>query len=216
MTHSKRQTTGTLYVIAAPSGAGKTSLTRALAQSMPQLQISVSHTTRSKRADEQQGVHYWFVSQDEFKGMIQKEAFLEHAQVFGHYYGTSRQWVEEQLQAGVDVILEIDWQGARQVQLLFPSSRSIFILPPSFELLQQRLETRQQDEQSIIEQRLAGASAEVAHYPEFDYLVVNDVFANALSDLQAIIRANRLKREKQVGKYVKLLAELINRHYNSL
>ncbi len=201
-------------MIAAPSGAGKTSLTRALVQTTSQLQISISHTTRGKRADEQHGVHYWFVDPDEFKTMIQAEAFLEYAQVFGHYYGTSRQWVEEQLQAGIDVILEIDWQGARQVQALFPSSCSIFIIPPSPELLRERLQTRRQDASAVIEQRLAGASAEVAHYPEFDYLVVNDVFEKALGDLQAIIHANRLKREKQVVKHVKLLAELINRHYN--
>lgn len=200
---------GVLYVVAAPSGTGKTSLTRALLQTVPDIDISISCTTRPKRPGEEHGKHYFFVTTDEFERMIAEQAFLEYAEVFGHYYGTSKQWVEKHLQAGKDVILEIDWQGAQQVRRVFPQSVHIFILPPSAALLRQRLHTRQQDSVAVIEQRLAAASNEVTHYAEFDYIVVNDQFDVALADLQMIIKANRLQRSRQVVKYARLLAELI-------
>jgi guanylate kinase len=199
---------GTLYVVAAPSGTGKTSLTSALVRTLPEIKISISHTTREQRPGEQHGVHYWFVSATEFKEMLAVDAFLENAEVFGNYYGTSRLWVLQQLQSGMDVILEIDWQGAQQVRKLFPHSVSIFILPPSADLLRKRLQTRQQDHADVIEKRLAAAASEVTHYQEFDYLVVNDSFDDALLDMQAIVRANRLKLPKQLLRWQKLLAEL--------
>ncbi|HVV68091.1 MAG TPA: guanylate kinase [Gammaproteobacteria bacterium] len=199
---------GTLYVIAAPSGTGKTSLTSALVRTLHDIKISISHTTREQRPGEQHGVHYWFVSIAEFKAMLAQDIFLESAEVFGNYYGTSRHWVLQQLESGTDVILEIDWQGAQQVRKLFPQSVSIFILPPSADLLRKRLQTRQQDHVEVIEKRLAAAASEVAHYREFDYLVVNDSFDDALLDMQAIVRANRLILSKQLQRNQKLLAEL--------
>lgn len=205
---------GTLYVIAAPSGAGKTSLTTALIKTLPNIGISVSHTTRSPRPGEEHAKDYFFVPTAEFEAMIASGDFLEYAQVFGNYYGTTHRWVENRLQQGWDVILEIDWQGARQVRQLFPQSVQIFILPPSANLLKQRLCNRKQDELNVIEQRLAAASEEVAHYRDFDYIVVNDVFDSALQDLQAIITATRLKTAMQTQKHAKLLAELIKSTYN--
>ncbi|MFT3742320.1 MAG: guanylate kinase [Gammaproteobacteria bacterium] len=207
MTHS-----GTLYVVAAASGTGKTSLTQALVQRLPNIGISVSFTTRTQRPGEIQGVHYWFVSLAEFQTMIANDAFLEYAQVFGNYYGTSKQWVEQQLQTSQDVILEIDWQGARQVRLLFPEAVSIFILPPSVALLRERLQKRQQDQAQVIETRLAGSPAEISHFKEFDYLVVNDAFEEALRDLEAVVRATRLKQPRQTVKWRGLLEELLEMH----
>lgn len=205
------QTPGTLYVIAAPSGTGKTSLVDSLVQKMTDLKLSISYTTRPQRAKEQDGVHYWFVNQAEFEAMIAKGVFLEYARVFGldNYYGTSRDWVEQQLQQGQDVILEIDWQGARQIRSLFPEAVTIFILPPSLELLQQRLQSRNQDDADIIAKRLAAAGSELSHYDEFDYIVINDVFEKALNDLEAIIRATRLSKKKQIPHYEHLLRDLL-------
>ncbi len=200
--------TGTLYVIAAPSGTGKTSLTSALVRTLTHIKISISHTTREQRPGEQHGVHYWFTSVAEFKKMIAENEFLEYAEVFGNYYGTSKQWVAQQLKSGLDVVLEIDWQGAQQVRKIFPQSLSIFILPPSADLLRKRLQTRKQDSAAIIEKRLAESANEVAHYHEFDFLVVNDNFDDALLDIQAIVRANRLKLSNQSLRWQKLLAEL--------
>jgi guanylate kinase len=199
---------GTLFVIAAPSGAGKTSLTRALIQTMPNIELSISHTTRPQRPAEEVSKDYFFVDQTQFEDMIVQDAFLEHAQVFGFYYGTTRAWVEKKLAEGMDIILEIDWQGAEQVRKAFPDSIQIFILPPTPELLRQRLQNRNQDETDVIEKRLAEAGFEVAHYRAFDYIVINDVFENALGDLQSIVRANRLKTRGQAKRYAKLLAEL--------
>lgn len=210
MTEDPHLYPGTLYVISAPSGAGKTSLTRALVQNTSSLRISISHTTRAQRANEQHGVHYWFINQDQFQDMCDAHHFLEHAQVFGHSYGTSRLWVEEQLQQGIDVILEIDWQGARQVKLSFPQAVTVFILPPSAALLRERLQHRQQDSLAVIEQRLAASPQEMAHYYEFDYLIVNDVFSEALADLQAIVRCHRLKQPIQAQKWSELLKELVS------
>ena len=210
MKPSSNQTmSGTLFIVAAPSGTGKTSLTHALVNSLQDIEISISHTTRVQRPGEQHGVHYWFVNPDEFGTMIEEGMFLEYAKVFDYYYGTSKHWVEERLKSGVDVILEIDWQGAEQVCKLFGNALSIFILPPSLSLLRQRLQFRQQDAEVIIERRLAGVKEEVSHYQSFDYIVINDVFEVALNDLISIVRAHRLLRAKQALKYAPLLAELI-------
>lgn len=202
---------GTLYVIAAPSGAGKTSLVNALVKVNDNIKVSISHTTRPKRPGEQEGVDYYFVSKSEFEGMIAKHCFLEYAEVYGHYYGTSREWVEKQLQQDIDVILEIDWQGAQQVRKLYPASQSIFILPPSRQILKARLMDRNQDSEQVIEQRLAAADSDIAHYHEFDYLVVNNIFETALVDLQTILHANRLRQGRQAQKFKGLLSELLKK-----
>ncbi|WP_299734544.1 guanylate kinase [uncultured Endozoicomonas sp.] len=183
---------GTLYIIAAPSGAGKTSLVKAMVESTPHVRVSVSHTTREIRPGEQDGVNYHFISLDGFREMMDKSMFLEHAEVFGNFYGTSEHWVREQLKKGEDVILEIDWQGAQQVRKLMPDAVSIFILPPSLEALRERLIGRATDDLSIIERRMSQAVSEMSHYGEFDYLVINDEFDLALRDLQTIIRSQRL------------------------
>lgn len=204
---------GTLYIISAPSGAGKTSLVKRLISEMTDLTVSVSHTTRSMRDGEQHGRDYFFVSVDEFRAMIERHAFLEHAQVFDNFYGTARQTVENNLASGLDVILEIDWQGAQQVRRMIPASRSIFILPPSIDVLRQRLQGRGQDSGEVIARRMRDAVTEMSHYAEFDYLVVNDDFQQALSELKSIIVANRLSRERQRQKLVDLLPELLGRVY---
>lgn len=183
---------GKLYIIAAPSGAGKTSLVKAMVQSTPHVRVSVSHTTREMRPGEQDGVNYHFTSVESFKEMLGAGVFLEHAEVFGNYYGTSETWVREQLDKGEDVILEIDWQGARQVCKLMPEAVTIFILPPSLEALRERLTGRGTDADEIIERRMSLAVTEMSHYDEFDYLVINDEFDLALRDLQTIIRSRRL------------------------
>ncbi|MCC6202462.1 MAG: guanylate kinase [Gammaproteobacteria bacterium] len=183
---------GSLFVIAAPSGAGKTSLVKALVATVPGLRISVSHTTRAPRDGEAEGVDYFFVAPHQFQRMVETDALLEHATVFGRSYGTSRAFVERELAAGTDVILEIDWQGARTVRRLHPAAISIFILPPSLASLRRRLESRGKDDNGIIEQRMAQAQQELSHYAEFDYLVVNDDFTQAIADLTAIIHASRL------------------------
>lgn len=202
---------GTIYVIAAPSGGGKTSLVNALLGVMDNIKVSVSYTTRAQRPGEQNDLNYHFVDHETFQQMSSQGVFLEQALVHGHYYGTSRHWVEEQLAAGIDVILEIDWQGARQIRLFYPQqSTSIFILPPSLAILASRLTARRQDAEHVIEQRLAMAGSEMAHCDEFDYWVVNDVFEHALLDLQAIIRANRLRRPVQSIRHARLLAELLS------
>lgn len=201
--------TGTLFIIAAASGTGKTSLAKALADSMPNIKISISHTTRSIREKEQNGVHYFYVDRITFENMLKESAFLEHAQVFGNYYGTTRAFVAQQLQQGYDIILDIDWQGAQQVRQLFPSCINIFLLPPSKQVLKQRLERRGRDTQEVIERRYALASSEIAHYNEFDYLIINDCFATALQDLQAIVRAQRLRKEIQIQRHRALLEELL-------
>jgi guanylate kinase len=202
--------TGTLYIVAAPSGAGKTSLVKSLVETTPGVVVSVSHTTRPPRPGEQDGAHYHFVSPATFDAMLAKDAFLEHAQVFGNRYGTSRAAVSARLEAGLDVILEIDWQGARQVRALEPDSTTIFVLPPSREALRQRLANRGQDSPEIIEQRMAAALDELSHYAEFDYLVVNDEFSAALEALRAIVIANRQRRETQLTRQRELLTALLS------
>ncbi len=201
--------TGTLYTVSAPSGAGKTSLVNALIDSTDALQVSISHTTRAKRPGEADGVDYHFIGEQEFLAMLEQAAFLEHANVFGHLYGTSQQWVEAQLAAGIDVILEIDWQGAAQVKRLRPDTRSIFILPPSRLTLLQRLTARGQDDAQTIDGRMAKAVEEMSHYIESDFLVVNDDFDRALLNLQAIIRCHRLATDKQQESLESLLKQLL-------
>ncbi|WP_028241413.1 guanylate kinase [Stutzerimonas azotifigens] len=202
-------TSGTLYIVSAPSGAGKTSLVKALIESQPQIRVSVSHTTRAMRPGEVDGVNYHFVSREEFLERLSRNEFLEHAEVFGNLYGTSQRWLEETLAEGYDLILEIDWQGAQQVRRLMPQARSIFILPPTQEALRQRLTSRGQDSDEIIERRMREAVSEMSHYAEYDYLVINDEFAHALADLAAIFRANQLRQEAQQRRYAALLQQLL-------
>ncbi len=200
---------GTLYIISAPSGAGKTSLVKELLKLEPKVTVSVSHTTREKRPGEQDGVDYFFIDQQSFLDMAGSSAFLEYAQVFDNYYGTSQQHVEQQLLKGYDVILEIDWQGARQIRKLFPDSQSIFILPPSLEALRERLTSRGQDEDAVIKRRMRDAVNEMSHYAEFDYLVVNDDFQVALNELRCIFVANRLRQLQQERNLEQRLIELL-------
>ena len=202
---------GTLFVISAPSGAGKTSLVSEMLRQDSRLGVSVSHTTRPMREGEQDGVNYHFVSRDEFEAMIARGDFLEHADVFGNYYGTSQVWVRETLATGQDVILEIDWQGAKQVRRLIPECVSVFIVPPSAEVLRQRLVGRGTDAADVVERRLAEAEEECRHAVEFDYLVVNDDFSTALADLLAIVRSRRLQITTQQQRYGELLAGLSGR-----
>jgi guanylate kinase len=178
---------GRLFVIAAPSGAGKTSLVKALLASEPRLRLSVSHTTRKRRPTEEDGREYHFVSVPQFERLVARGEFLEHARVFDNFYGTARGYVEEQLRQGHDVILEIDWQGAQQVRRAMPQAVSIFILPPSRRALAERLARRATDPPEIIARRLRDAAADMAHYREFDYVIVNDDFAQAVSDLRRIV-----------------------------
>lgn len=203
-------TAGTLYIVAAPSGAGKTSLVKSLVETTPGIAVAVSHTTRPPRPGERDGEHYHFIPLAAFEAMVAEGAFLEHAQVFGNRYGTSRAAVLSQLQAGLDVILEIDWQGARQVRALMPDSSSVFILPPSREALRQRLAGRGQDSPEVIERRMAASLNELSHYAEFDYLVINDDFAAALETLRAIVIANRQRRATQLERQRELLRMLLS------
>lgn len=198
-----------LFVVAAPSGAGKTSLVREVVATLPGVVVSVSHTTREPRPQEAHGVDYFFIKPDEFASMVQQNAFLEHAEVFGYYYGTSRQFVTTQLEKGLDVILEIDWQGARQIKALFPEAVTVFILPPSEEALRERLMHRAQDSSAVIERRMLAAKQELSHYAEFDYLFVNERFADAKAVLSAIILARRHRLTQQNQQLVKLLNELL-------
>lgn len=202
-------TTGTLYIVSAPSGAGKTSLVKALLDHDPRIRVSVSHTTRAMRPGEQDGVNYHFVDREQFTAMIERGEFLEHAQVFDNFYGTSQAWVEQTLAAGSDLILEIDWQGAQQVRRLMPQARSIFILPPTQEALRHRLTGRGQDSAETIELRMREAVSEMSHYVEYDYLVINDDFAHALDDLKTIVRANQLLSVQQSQRHAGLLGELL-------
>lgn len=199
---------GTLYIISAPSGAGKTSLVKALLDELSFVRVSVSHTTRPMRPGEADGVNYHFTAHADFQAMIKRGDFLEHAEVFGNYYGTSHPWVKETLAQGHDLILEIDWQGAQQVRRLAPAARSIFILPPSREALRQRLTTRGQDTEEIIEQRMQQAATEISHYVEYDYLIINDDFAEALAELKSIFIAGQLKQGCQQQRHAELLSRL--------
>ncbi len=201
---------GTLYIISAPSGAGKSSLLRALLDaSGDELALSVSHTTRAPRPGEVNGRDYHFIDTGTFRDMIAGGDFLEHAEVFDNFYGTSRGSVQAQLAAGQDVILEIDWQGARQVRKLMPQCIGIFILPPSREALRERLQNRGQDDATVIERRMRDAISEMSHYDEYDYLIINDDFQVARDELTAIVLSRRLRLPVQVGRQAGLLAGLL-------
>ncbi|MEQ6340937.1 MAG: guanylate kinase [Gammaproteobacteria bacterium] len=200
---------GTLYIISAPSGAGKTSLVKSLVEKTAGISVSISHTTRPMRPGEQDGAHYHFVDQATFGAMIEAGAFVEYARVFDNFYGTSLTGALDKVREGVDVILEIDWQGAQQVRRKIPESVGIFILPPSRAILEQRLRARGQDSDEVIARRTREAVAEMSHHAEFDYLVVNDDFDTALADLQSIVRARRLRMAAQTARQEKLLADLL-------
>jgi len=199
---------GILFILSAASGAGKTSLIAALLEREPNLDLAVSFTTRAPRPGEQDGIHYHFVAQDRFRRMIAAGEFLEHAQVFGNHYGTAEPAVRSQLEQGRDLLLEIDWQGARQVRTCFPGAVSIFILPPSAQALELRLRNRGLDSDQVIADRMTAARSEMSHYAEYDFLVVNDLFDTALNDLICLIRAERLRRSHTERRLGPLLAEL--------
>ena len=201
---------GTLYVISAPSGAGKTSLVKALLEKTENIGVSVSHTTRVMREGEQNGVDYHFIEKSEFEKMVEASAFIEHAEVFDNYYGTATANIEAKLKQGEDVILEIDWQGAAQVRKQLPYSVNIFILPPSQAALEERLRGRGQDSEEIIARRMRDAKNETSHYSEYDYLVVNDDFEDALAELKSIIIARRCRYAAQSERISPLLQELLD------
>ena len=200
---------GKLFIISAASGTGKTTLVTALVKDMPGVIHSVSSTTRAKRDGEIDGVHYNFVSVDEFKAMIGRGAFYEHAEVHGNFYGTSREWVEARLAEGQDVILEIDWQGAAQMRKLMPSCITVFILPPSIAALEARLRGRGKDSEEVIQRRLAAAKGEIAHAPEYDYLIINDQLDQALTELKAVFLAERCKADVQQQRHAGQLRDLL-------
>lgn len=203
------QVKGRLYVVSAPSGAGKTSLIAALLQQVDQLEVSVSHTTRAMRPGEKDGFNYHFVDKSAFQALIEEGVFFEYAEVFGNYYGTSSQAINQRLNAGIDVILEIDWQGAQQVRKQMPEAIGVFILPPSLQALRERLTSRGQDSVDVIEGRMQQAISEMSHWQEYDYLLINDDFFQTLGELKAIFVAKRLESDKQKIKNAALLAELV-------
>ncbi len=200
---------GTLYIISAPSGAGKTSLVKALLPQLSATRLSISYTTRPARAGEVDGVNYFFVDEAKFAQMVAAKNFMEYATVFGYHYGTSHDWVTHALTQGTDVILEIDWQGARVCRMFQPDSLLIFILPPSKAVLQQRLEARRLDSPEVIKRRLSEAAKEMSHSHEYDYIVINDDFSHALAELQAIFVANSLKTQRQLVKNRSILDKIL-------
>lgn len=202
---------GNLYILSAPSGAGKSSLINSLLADLPrnEVRLSISHTTRNPRPAEEDGVHYYFTTHAEFEALIEKDHFLEWAEVFGNYYGTSLPMIEKSLEQGVDVFLDIDWQGARQIRQKVPNVKTIFILPPSREELKNRLVGRGQDSEETIAKRMAEAESEMSHYNEFDYVIVNDDFQQALAELKAILTAERLKLSSQEIRHKALIEQLL-------
>jgi guanylate kinase len=198
---------GNLFVVVAPSGAGKTTLVDALLKREPNIHLSPSWTTRSPRPGEKDGVDYFFVTREKFEEMIGKEEFLEHANVYGNYYGTSRKWIEGELAGDHDVLLEIDWQGAQQLRKLFPHMVGIFILPPSLEELRKRLKSRGKDSPEAIDKRMASARHEISHVLEFEYIIVNENFEVALADLIGVVRAARVSRAQQAVRLAALIDE---------
>mgnify|MGYP001606952555 CR=1 FL=1 len=203
------ETPGTLFIVAAPSGAGKSSIVNAVLARDPRLCLSISFTSRQPRPGERHAEHYNFISADAFKAMVAAGDFFEHALVHGDWKGTARQSVLPQLAAGKDVVLEIDWQGARQVRRLVPDTIGIFILPPSRDALEQRMRSRGQDSEDTIRRRLAAAREEMGHYDEFDYVLVNEVFAEAVDQACAIIAASRVRRPVQQARHAALIEELL-------
>ncbi|MCG6887435.1 MAG: guanylate kinase [Proteobacteria bacterium] len=206
---SSTQVAGALFIFAAPSGAGKTSLVNALLDATTGIEVSVSHTTRAPRPGEQDGTNYHFTDVETFQNMAAAGAFLEHARVFDNYYGTARANIEQRLAVGVDVILEIDWQGARQVREQFPDTVGVFILPPSRTVLEERLRNRGQDSDATIARRMRDAVQEMSHYMEFEYLVINDDFEAALDELRRIVLAHRLRTPAQAARHAALLDSLL-------
>ena len=201
---------GSLFIISAPSGAGKTSLVHALLATNPQINLSVSYTTREPRAGEQDGVAYHFVSRETFLAMAARGEFLESAEVYGNFYGTSQHWISQEIAKDRDILLEIDWQGAAQVRRLFPECISIFILPPSYQALEQRLTGRGKDNSEVIARRMKAASEDVAHVAEFDYVIINDNLNVALSELNAVVLAARLRSTRQLPRHQHLINQLQN------
>ena len=200
---------GTLYIVAAPSGAGKSSIVNAVLARDPNIRLSISFTSRAPRPGERHAEHYHFVDAAEFERMVEAGDFFEHARVHGDWKGTARQSVEPQLASGKDVLLEIDWQGARQVRAKVPGAVSVFILPPSRDALEQRMRVRGQDSEEVIARRLAAAREEMSHYGEFDYVIVNEHFATAVDEMCAIFTASRLRREAQGARHGKLITTLL-------
>ena len=200
---------GLLLVLSSPSGAGKSTLARMLLESDPDITMSVSVTTRTMRPGEEDGVNYHFTDRDSFVRQVEQGRFLEHAEVFGNLYGTSADWVKQTLNGGEDVILEIDWQGATQIRKQLPDAVSIFILPPSLDILAQRLRGRETDDDAVIQRRLDGAQDEMSHFAEFDYLIVNDDFQRALYELEAIVEARRLDTPRQQARLASTLEDLL-------
>lgn len=202
---------GTLYIVSAPSGAGKSSLISALLKDNLRydMKVSVSHTTRPARPGEHDGTHYHFVAIAEFQRLQAENVFLEHAEIFGNFYGTSRLWIEDMLATGTDIFLDIDWQGAQQIRRQLPMAKSIFILPPNREELERRLHTRAQDSKDVISKRMAEAYSEISHFNEYDYVIINDDFDVALNDIKAIVIAERMKQDKQASKYRDMLDRLL-------
>jgi guanylate kinase len=198
-----------LYIISAPSGGGKTSLMKAVVSKMDNLVVSVSYTTRPPRPGEVDGVNYYFVDTQNFNQMLNQGDFLEYAEVFGSFYGTSKRWVDDQIQKNKDVILEIDWQGAAQIRKLYPESTSIFILPPSLDILYDRLKQRKQDSEAVIEKRMTAAKSECKHYQEFDYIVINNNFDTAVAEIESIILSTRLRCDIQSQKHRQLIGKIL-------
>ncbi len=205
---------GSLYIVAAPSGGGKTSLVKKLISDLDNIVVSVSHTTRGIRPGETNGVDYFFVDEPAFNHMVEQADFVEHAQVFDHFYGTSASQITERLRLGVDVVLDIDWQGAAQIRHAFKDAVSVFIIPPSLDALKQRLMNRQQDDIQTISKRMQRACDELSHYSEFDYLIVNDDFEKASDELRAIVISHRLRMVPQAARQEKLLSFLLSSTYN--
>lgn len=205
----KLNSTGQLYIVAAPSGGGKTSLVQALVREIDQIEVSISHTTRDQRSGEIEGKHYFFVSDAAFMKMVEAGEFIEYAIVYDRHYGTSQAQIEARLAHGIDVVLDIDWQGAAQLKSKFSNAISIFILPPSLGALNQRLTERGRDEPEIIQARMDKAHEEMKHFQEFDYLIINEDFSKALNELKSIVVASRLKAPLQVRRHQQLLSLLI-------
>jgi guanylate kinase len=200
---------GQLFIVAAPSGGGKTSLVNQLIRSMSQIELSISHTTRAIRPKEKDGKDYFFVDKPTFENLVQENAFVEHAKVFDNFYGTSKKQIEERLEQGIDIVLDIDWQGAQQIRQIYPQAVGIFLLPPSLETLRERLQNRQQDHADVIERRMQQAHDEMKHFHEFNYLIINQEFDVALAQLKSIVVAERLKKDIQMIRQRKLLSFLL-------
>jgi guanylate kinase len=204
-------TTGNLFIVSAPSGAGKSSLVNALLEADPRIRLSISYTTRAPRPGEENGVHYHFITVDTYREMLSRGEFLECAEVYGNYYGTSQTWIDAQRAEGHDILLEIDWQGAAQVRKLVPEAISLFILPPSLEELRRRLTLRNQDSEEIITKRVAAAQDDIAQALSYDYLIVNDRFEEALADLRTVTASQRLAVRSQMHRQAELLKQLLSR-----